>query len=232
MCGRVTVKTTLAGLMAAFSEVSPGDIEAMGNGLPRWNGAPGQDYPLIIQEPDVAGPVFMRAKWGFIPGWMKEPKGGPKPANAKAETIAANGMFKNAYRSRRALMPIHGYFEWHDVHATGKNKQPYAIAMKEGTSFALAAIWEGQRGPESGLEERTFAVLTCEANDMIASIHDRMPVILAPADYKRWLSDMEPDPRDLLRPFPSELMRMWPISTKVNRPVNDTPDILNPDIPD
>lgn len=94
-------------------------------------------------------------------------------------------------------------------------------------SLTLAAIWESRRDPETGVEERTFAVVTCPPNAMMAKIHTRMPVILAPEDYARWLGE-EPDPRDLLKPFPSEKMTMWPISTRVNAPAHDDPSILDP----
>lgn len=227
MCGRVYVKTTLDGLMRAFADVQRGDADTLANVFPRWNGAPRQDYPLIVAEPDVSGYVFMRANWGFIPRWMKEPDGGRRPINAKAENVASNGMFKHAYSSHRALMPIDGFFEWRDIYGTGKDKQPYAIAMKDGSPFALAAIWEIWRNPATGEDLRTFAIITCAPNPMMAEIHDRMPVIVDPGDYRRWLSD-EPDPRDLMRPFPAERMTMWKIGRKVGKVANNTPDILDP----
>src|SRR6476620_6438593 len=97
-----------------------------------------------------------------------------------------------------------------------KAKQPFAIAMKDGYPFGLGGIWENWKDPASGEWVRTFAIITTDANDLVAEIHDRMPLILAPADYGRWLSD-EADPSDLMRPFPAALMRMWPISTRVNK---------------
>lgn len=228
MCGRVFVKTTIDGLIHSFAFAHRGEAEALGNTFPRYNGAPSQDYPIIVREPELATPVFMRARWGFIPRWMKEANGGPKPINAKSETVGTNGMYKHAYRSRRALMPIDGFFEWKAILGE-KAKQPFAIAMKSGEPFALAAIWGAWRDPALGGEERrTFCVLTCVPNEMMATIHNRMPVILHPADYTRWLSDIEEDPHDLLKPFPSELMTMWQISSKVGSPKNDTPDILDP----
>jgi putative SOS response-associated peptidase YedK len=110
--------------------------------------------------------------------------------------------------------------------ATGA-KQPFAIAMKDGAPFGIAGIWENWKEPASGEWIRTFAIITTDANELVADIHDRMPVILAPNDYARWLSE-KPDPRDLMRPFPAELMRMWPISTRVNKPENDDPSIVEP----
>ena len=109
----------------------------------------------------------------------------------------------------------------------GRPKQPYAIAMKDGSPFGLAGIWENWQEPTSGEWIRTFAIITTDSNELVAQIHDRMPVILVPADYARWLGE-EPDPRDLMRPFPAEPMRMWPISTRVNKPENEDPSIVEP----
>jgi putative SOS response-associated peptidase YedK len=99
--------------------------------------------------------------------------------------------------------------------------------MKDGSPFGIAGIWENWKHPASGEWIRTFAIITTDANDLVADVHDRMPVILAPRDYDRWLSE-EPDPRDLMRPHPAEPMRMWPISTRVNKPENDDPSIVEP----
>ena len=107
-------------------------------------------------------------------------------------------------------------------------KQPYAIAMMNGSPFALAAIWESWQLPGRDGLARTFCVITCPANALIAEIHDRMPVIIPPEAYERWLSPLEADPRDLLVPFPPELMTMWPVSSRVNKPGNDDPSILEP----
>ena len=109
----------------------------------------------------------------------------------------------------------------------GKAKQPYAIALRDRQPFAFAGLWENWKDPATGEWIRTFAVITTDANELVADIHDRMPLILAPEGYGRWLGD-EPDPRDLLRPFPAGLMRMWPISTRVNKPENDDPSIVEP----
>ena len=99
--------------------------------------------------------------------------------------------------------------------------------MKDGAPFGIAGMWENWKEPSSSDWIRTFAIITTDANELVADIHDRMPAILAPADYARWLSD-EPDPRDLLRPFPADLMRMWPISMSVNKPANDDPSVIEP----
>jgi putative SOS response-associated peptidase YedK len=133
--------------------------------------------------------------------------------------------FGDAYAKTRCLVPIENFFERRAIKGA-KAKHPYAIAMQDSSPFALAGIWESWRYPESGEIVRTFAVITTEANTLVAEIHDHMPVIVAPENYTRWLSPIEPDPRDLLVPYPAEPMTAWPISTRVNSPRYDSSDIL------
>ena len=136
-------------------------------------------------------------------------------------------MFREAYHKRRCILPVDGFFEWKAIKGQ-KAKQPYAIAMKGGSPFGIGGLWENWKDPTSGEWVRTFAIITTDANELVvAEIHDRMPLILASGDYTRWLSD-EPNPRDLMRAFPAEPMRMWPISTMVNKPENDDPSIVEP----
>jgi putative SOS response-associated peptidase YedK len=165
-------------------------------------------------------------RWGLIPYWCNDPNGGRKPINAKFETVRDLPTFRDAYRKRRCIVPVDGFFEWKAIKGQ-KAKQPYAIAMKDSSPFGIAGIWENWKNSTSGEWIRTFAIITTDSNELVADIHDRMPVILAPADYARWLGG-EPDPRDLMRPFPAQLMRMWPISTRVNKPENDDPSIIEP----
>ena len=193
---------------------------------PRYNGAPSQDMLVIRQNHQTGERSLDPLKWGLIPYWCKDPKCGRKPINAKAETVAALPTFREAYRKRRCIVPVDGFFEWKAIKGQ-KAKQPYAIGMKDGAPFGIAGLWENWKDPFTGDWVRTFAVVTTDANEMVADIHDRMPAILAPADYDRWLGD-ETDPRDLLRPFPADLMRMWPISTRVNKPENDDASIIEP----
>ncbi|KWV56677.1 hypothetical protein AS026_33055 [Rhizobium altiplani] len=234
MCGRIYIKATLEEMLQNFAFADRGDVRSLSNQFPRYNGAPSLDYPIIIRdmvrEPDIMGRVFISARWGLQPFWMK-PGGRPPPINARREGIATNGLFKSAYRLCRCLVPIKGYFEWKDISGTGKNKQPYAIAMADDRPFALAGIWDTWRDPTTGVEIRNFAAITCPPNEMMAAIHDRMPVILHRGDYDRWLSP-EPDPDDLMRPFPAELMKMWPVDRKVGSPRNDTADIIDEIDPD
>jgi putative SOS response-associated peptidase YedK len=223
MCGRIIVKTPIAELARIFAGASPpAPEEGLAAKPPSWNGAPRQTYPLIIRGGDAGAPVFVAANWGFAPSWNRDETGGRRPINARSETVAGGGLFRDAYRTRRALLPVDGFYEWHTVRG---GKQPYAIAMATGAPFALAAIWDAWTDPRLGARIRTFAVLTCPANALMTEVHHRMPVVLAPEDHDRWLSDA-PDPRELLRPYPSEPMRMWPVSARVNSPRNDGPDLL------
>jgi putative SOS response-associated peptidase YedK len=123
-------------------------------------------------------------------------------------------------------VPVDGFFEWKAIKGQ-KAKQPYAIAMKDGAPFGIGGIWENWRDLATEERIRTFAVITTNANALVAEIHDRMLLIIATKDYVRWL-DVEPNPHDLMRPFPANMMRMWPITTRVNKPENDDPSIIEP----
>jgi putative SOS response-associated peptidase YedK len=222
MCGRV---------IQSSGPLRYGIVEGMDvsesrahNYPPRWNAAPSQDL-LVIRSNHETGFVSLDPlRWGLIPHWCQDPTGGRKPINAKCETVHRLPMFRGAYRRRRCILPVDGFFEWKAIKGQ-RAKQPYAIAMKDGQPFGIGGLWENWKDPTLGEWVRTFVVITTDANELVAQIHDRMPLILAPSDYNRLLSD-EPDPRDLLRPFPAEPMRMWPISTRVNKPENDDPSII------
>ena len=228
MCGRVFVKSSFAELMAAFVGVRRDDNLANLDPGPRHNGAPSLIYPIIVRDAQSVRGAFTEARWGLVPSWVKEAKPKVQPAQARSETIQTNGMFRSAYRSRRCLVPVDGYFEWLSNKST-KLKQPYALAMSDGKPFCLAGIWETRPDPNArtGTENKTFAIVTCTPNDLVAAIHDRMPVIVHEKDYARWLSE-DPDPADLMVPFPSELMKIWPVSTRVNNVRNQDADLLEP----
>ena len=220
MCGRFTQKNKhLPGL-----ETLAGDTDTEHH--PRYNGAPSQDFWVFRRHPETGKYHSDRLIWGLIPHWVKEVDGGQKPINARAETVAKLPSFRSAYAKRRCIVPVDNFFEWR---RTKPPKQAFAIGMKDNSPFGFAGLWESWTHPETGELIRTFCILTCPANELIATIHDRMPVILPPDAYDRWLSPLEPDPHDLLTPYPSELMHMWPVSNKVNSPRNDTPDILAPE---
>jgi putative SOS response-associated peptidase YedK len=223
MCGRITQKSNPKVLGLRITNL----VEPIytDNTPPRYNGAPGQEHWVIRQHPETAERRLDRLWWGLIPNWVKEPSPKLKPINATAERVASAPMFRAGYARRRCLLPVDSFFEWAKVAAKGP-KQAYAIGMKSGEPFALAAVWESWRRPETEDIVRTFCVITTSANPLLAAVHDRMPVILAPEAYDRWLSPIEPDPRDLLAPYPDALMTLWPVSARVNSVVNDDASIL------
>jgi putative SOS response-associated peptidase YedK len=215
MCGRITQKgDELPGLVTVslIEERFP----------PRWNGAPSQDFWVIRRNPDTGEYRRDRLRWGFRTQWMRDAGSGGQ-INARAERIATAPMFRQSYEKRRCLIPVDNFFEWKAIRGA-KAKQPYAVAMRDGSPYAVAGLWTSYREGEEVL--RSFGIITCPANTLIAEIHHRMPVIISPENYDRWLSPIEPDPHDLLAPYPSETMVIWPISTRVNTPRNDSEDIL------
>ena len=139
-----------------------------------------------------------------------------------AETVRSKPMFREAYRKRRCFVPVDGFFDWQ---TTKSGEQPYAIGMKNGAPFDLAGLWENWKDSETSEWVRTFTIITVTSNEMIARIHDRMPAILRSTDYERWLGS-ERDPHDLLVTFPSEPMKMWAISKRLNSPQNDDEGLL------
>jgi putative SOS response-associated peptidase YedK len=223
MCGRFTQKSDPSILALDIATLVEPLTEPV---TPRFNGAPGQEHWVIRQHPKTGERHLDRLWWGLIPYWTKTtPR--HKPINATAERVAAAPMFRAAYAKRRCLVPVDSFFEWATARSRGP-RQPYVIAMRSGAPFALAGVWESWRRPETDEVVRSFAVITTPANAMIETIHDRMPVVLPPQAYDRWLLAVEPDPRDLLVPHPSDSMTMWPVSPKVNKPDHDDPSILAP----
>ena len=223
MCGRFTQKSDPKVLGLGIATL----VEPLVEAPPRYNGSPGQEHWVIRQHPDTGARTLDRLSWGLIPGWVKEANGGRKPINARAETVASLPSFCDAYERRRCLLPIDNFFEWKAIKGATE-KQPFAIGMRNAQPFAPAAIWENWRRPGTDDWVRTFCVITTTANELVADIHDRMPVVIPPESYDRWLGTLDPNPLDLLAPFPSGPMTMWPISTRINKPSNDDPAILDP----
>jgi putative SOS response-associated peptidase YedK len=185
MCGRVIQSS--GPLRLAIVEGLAVSDSRMGNVRPRYIAAPSQELLVIRQNHKTGERSLDLIKWGLIPHWCPDPKSGPRPINAKAESVSRLPMFREAYAQRRCIVPVDGFFEWRAVRGA-RGKQPYAIAMKDGSPFGLAGLWENWRKPNTGEWERTFAVITVPSNELVAQIHDRMPAILEPSSYERWLS--------------------------------------------
>jgi putative SOS response-associated peptidase YedK len=222
MCGRV-IQSSGPLRLAIVDGMNVRDSR-LSNYPRRYNGAPSQEFVVIRRNRKTGEVSLDPLQWGLIPYWCKDPKGGRRPINAKAETVAKLPMFRDAHAQRRCILPVDGFFEWKAIKGA-KAKQPFAIAMRDGSPFGIAGIWENWKDLV-GEWRRTFAILTVPPNELIAQIHDRMPAILRTQHYHRWLG--EADPNDVVKPFPAEMLRMWPISTRVNKPENDDPSILDP----
>ena len=223
MCGRVIQSS--GPLRLAIVEGLNVSDSRLANVPRRYNAAPSQELFVIRQNHKTSERSLDLLKWGLIPYWCQDPKGGRRPINAKAESVAMLPMFKEAYARRRCIVPVDGFFEWRAIRGA-RAKQPYAIAMKDGSPFGLAGLWENWKNPNTGEWERTFAIITVPSNQLLAKIHNRMPAILEPRSYERWLG-LVPNPHDLLITYPPEPMTMWPISTRVNKPENDDPSLLD-----
>jgi putative SOS response-associated peptidase YedK len=223
MCGRLIQSS--GPLRLAIVEGLDVSDSRMRNIRPRYNAAPSQELLVIRQNHKTGERSLDLIKWGLIPHWCQDEKGGRKPINAKAESVSSLPMFREAYALRRCIVPVDGFFEWRAVKGA-RAKQPYAIAMKDGSPFGLAGLWENWKNSTTGEWERTFAIITVPSNELVGQIHDRMPAILEARGYERWLGP-EPDPHDLLISYPSRPMTMWPISRRVNAPENDDPSIVD-----
>ncbi len=187
----------------------------------RYNCAPGQDLAVISNHTPEELSFF---HWGLIPSWARDKSIGYQLINARSETITEKPSYKNAFRSRRCLVPATGFFEW----KKDRDKDPYRILMKDETPFAMAGIWD-QWTTADGEIIHSFSILTTSPNAVMNDIHERMPVILSRADEKRWLSPLpESELIDLLKPYPAEKMKAYKISKLVNSPKNDSAEILIP----
>lgn len=219
MCGRYTLATNTQKLAEAFAgfEVPP-EMPA------RYNIAPTQPIAVVANNGQHKVEFF---NWGLIPSWAKDPKIGNQMINARAETLAEKPSFKNAYKRRRCLVLADGFYEWKKEGDGAKT--PMYIRLASGDPFAFAGLWEMWQTAEDTILSCT--IITTDPNDLMAQIHNRMPVILPPAAYEQWLDPAERSPdqlQGLLQPYPAELMTAYPISKLVNSPKNDSPALIEP----
>jgi putative SOS response-associated peptidase YedK len=209
MCGRYLLKSPVDALRRAFGFVEQPNL------MPRYNIAPTQDAPVVRQRREPKGErTLQMLRWGLIPSWAKDTKMGAKLINARSESIAEKPSFRSAFRRRRCLVPADGFYEWR---AEGARKQPYLIVRRDREPFAFAGLWE-RWTPKEGEAIDSFTIVTTDANALLQPLHVRMPVILAPEDYGRWLDPdaVEADLLPLLRPAPEEWLGYAPVSPRVN----------------
>ncbi len=153
-------------------------------------------------------------RWGLVPFFAKDSKIGYSTVNARAETVTTSPVFREAMKHRRCLVPATGFYEWQKLDK--KAKQPWTIELADGDVFAFAGLWDRWKDRATGGVLETYTIITTDPNNLVQPLHDRMPVILSPSDYDRWLNPGDPDrpPIDLLRPFPAERMEAWKVSLR------------------
>lgn len=239
MCGRFTLHHSLEEVAARFQLQQ---IEY--NLQPRYNIAPSQPLAVIRQEAETGARLLEGYQWGLVPFWAKDPQIGNRMINARAETIADKPAFKNALKRRRCIIPADGFYEWktpevkaddqpvkaRSSKAKAGPRQPTVIGLKDDAIFGFAGLWEEWHAPD-GSPLRTCAIITTAPNQLMASIHDRMPAILRPEDEALWLDTAASDVPELLRllrPYADEPMRAYPVSQLVNSPGSDVPACIEP----
>jgi putative SOS response-associated peptidase YedK len=217
MCGRFALKAPRSELVARFRLDDCVDLE------PRYNIPPGTGIAAIRLSPEGRR-VLHLLRWGLVPNWAQDPAIGNRLNNARSETVAVKPAFRDAFRRRRCLIPADGFYEWQ---TQGKLKQPYFISLASGETMAMAGVWESWRAP-SGEILRTCCVLTVAPNATMQPIHDRMPVIIAPEDWARWLSAAADSVMPLMRPFDVEPMQAWPVDRRVSKAGGDDAGLIAP----
>lgn len=220
MCGRFTLKTT-AEVLAEHFELP--EVPVL---VPRYNIAPSQTVAVVRGGAEPAGRELTGLRWGLIPSWAEDPGIGNRMINARAETVAEKPAFRSAFRRRRCLIVADGFYEWR--RQDGRT-QPFYFRLRDGGPFAIAGLWERWEKGDEPIESCTL--LTTGANDVVGPVHDRMPVVLDPAEYGRWLDPRVDRPeglQPLLQPYPGERMVALPVGRHVNDPRHDDPRCIEP----
>ena len=225
MCGRFALNLTPEDIEALFRVA---DVEPF---PPRYNIPPTEPILMVIRDhPRTPGSNLpenrtILVRWGFIPGWAKDPKKLPLLINARGETAAEKNTFRAAMRHRRTLLPASGFYEW--KRDGSKKSQPYWVRPRNGNFFAFAGLMETWSEP-GGSEIDTGAILTTASSGALADIHDRAPVVIEPKDFERWLDCRNYEPRevaDLMQPAQADFFEAIPVSDKVNKVANKGPDL-------
>ena len=197
---------------------------------PDYNVAPQTIQPVMRLARDTGHRELTAMRWGLIPYFSKDARIGYSTINARAETIAINPTFREAMKNRRCLVPADLFYEWQTINL--KTKQPFAIGMKDGSLFAFAGLWDCWKDKATGERLDSYTIITTDPNELVkpetgSALHDRMPVILDPKDFERWLDPGDPSrlPVDLLRPYEAARMKAWRVSPRVGNVKNNDPDL-------
>jgi putative SOS response-associated peptidase YedK len=215
MCGRFYLIASAAEVRKKFTLDQVPDL------VPRYNIAPTQSSPIIVGE--AKNRRVHLARWGLVPSWSRDLSLGARMFNAPAEEIEEKPVFRSAFAAQRCLVPANGFFEWQ---TRGARKQPYKIGLRNGALCAFAGLWE-KWTPEGGEPVETFTIITTRANRLVGEVDDRMPVIIAPADYQRWLTASEATAKRLLVPY-TGAMTITPVSDRVNNIKEDDVGLIAP----
>lgn len=220
MCGRIVLKASAGQLVAEF-ELPDAPVLA-----PRYNIAPTQPVAVVRAAADGSR-TCAHLRWGLVPSWSAGPDEGPLLLNARSETAATRRAFREAFRRRRCLVPADGFYEWQHE---GKQRIPHYFSADDGSLLALAGLWERWHDPAGAVLE-SCTILTTAAGPEVASVHDRMPVILSRPDRHAWLT-MPPEQvdqlQDLLAAGPAGALRCWQVAPLVNRSHTDGPELIAP----
>ena len=219
MCGRFALVAEKRILDMLFGLEMRFDLQ------PRFNIAPSQDILALRRLSGDNEKEFVHLRWGLVPFWAEDSSIDSRMINARAETAPEKPSFRDAYKKRRVLIPASGFYEWKKEQ---DGKQPYYICRDDGGPFAFAGLWERWDKGDEPLE--TCTILTTEPNSLLASIHNRMPVIISPFNFDRWI-DPNSDPKnlkDLLQPYPPGELTVYPVSREVNKPSNNNPELIKP----
>jgi len=221
MCGRFTLTVDPAELQDSF-----GGVIFPTKFAPRFNIAPSQPLLAISNDGANTADFFI---WGLIPMWAKDPSIGSRLINARGETVAEKPSFRGSFKYKRCLILADGFYEW-KPNPGKKTKTPYFIHMKDRKPFAFAGLWDSWESPD-GSSIKTCTIITTEPNELMAPIHNRMPVILHTRNYTKWLDASPQTPENLLpliKPYPADEMSAYPVSTLVNKPSNDSAELVVP----
>lgn len=226
MCGRYLRRSDKQRTAEAFH--TRNDISTLAMPPTDYNIAPSTFQPVIRESRDEGIRELVMMRWGLVPFFTKELSDikGVSTINAKAETIRTSPTWREPFKKRRCLVPAGGFYEWQKIDA--KTKRPYVFTLSDHSLFAFAGLWDAWKDPAGGWLQ-SFSIVTTTANELMSSVHTRMPVILRSRDYGRWLSRevTEQPPVDLLRPFESEEMEMTPANPLVGSVRNNGPEMLN-----
>jgi putative SOS response-associated peptidase YedK len=226
MCGRYTREYSWQELFDFLDDRFPGGVDSdRPEELdPSFNVAPTQTSPVAHRDEDSGRAVIRLRRWGLIPHWAKEASIGSRMINARAETAAEKPAFRSAFSKRRCVVPISSFFEWEKIEGQ-KTKQPWRFVRADGDIILLAGLWDP---PNEHAERGTFTILTTQANEFMSRVHDRMPVILEPEDASTWCdpATSADEAAKLLRPAADGVLTRHKVSTRVNTPKNNDPELI------